>query len=183
MNMVTARPDESMLADATDAEKAVLGDLMRFQQFETGYQAIQGTKPQTLAFALTDSPAGLCAWILEKFWTWSDHGDDLWADVDLDTFCTNLMLYWVTETVGSAARIYHEFQQAEQRATATGVTVPTAGAIFPAEIYRASRRWAEAHFNVTHWSEFDRGGHFAAVEEPDLLLGDIRSFFGGLESS
>ena len=177
INMVTAPPSEEMMADMTGAEQAILGELLHFQTHETGYQAIQGTKPQTLAVGLTDSPVGLCAWILEKFWTWSDHGDDLWADVDKDRFCTNLMLYWLTDTVGSAARIYHEFQQHEQRVLADGVEVPTAGAIFPKEIYKASRRWASAKFNVTHWSEFDRGGHFAALEEPDLLVGDIRSFF------
>lgn len=182
INMVTAPPNEELMADMTPAEQAVLGDLLHFQTHETGYQAIQGTKPQTLAVGLTDSPVGLCAWILEKFWTWTDHGDDLWADVDKDTFCTNLMLYWLTDTVGSAARIYHEFQQAEQRQLAVGVEVPTAGAIFPNEIYRTSRRWAEARYNIVHWSEFDRGGHFAAVEEPDLLVRDIRSFFGSLDT-
>ena len=170
------------MADLTEAEQAVLGELLHFQTFETGYQAIQGTKPQTLAVGLTDSPVGLCAWILEKFWTWSDHGDDLWTDVDKDRFCTNLMLYWLTDTVGSAARIYHEFQQAEERALAIGVEVPTAGAVFPKEIYKASRRWASTRFNVTHWNEFDRGGHFAALEEPDLLIGDIRSFFADPET-
>ena len=176
LNMVPARPTAELMADATDAEKEVVAATRHFQAEETGYQSIQGTKPQTLAYALTDSPAGLCAWIYEKFHSWSDRaGGDVFNTHDRDRFCTNLMLYWLTNTAGSAARIYYEQRHLGGK-QAENVTVPTAGAIFPADIYRSSRRFTEAHFDVVHWTEFDTGGHFAALEEPALLQADIRSF-------
>lgn len=178
INMVTSRPTPELMEDATPQEQEAVAALMHFQAEETGYQAIQGTKPQTLAFAHADSPAGLAAWILEKFHTWSDRGgpDGNVFDVhSRDAFCTNLMLYWLTNTAGSAARIYYEHRTNDRR-MASAVEVPMAGAIFPAEIYRSSRRFAEAIFNVVHWSEFDRGGHFAAMEQPDTLMADLRSF-------
>ena len=177
LNMVTTRPNPELMESATPAEQEIVADLMRFQAEETGYQQIQGTKPQTLAYALTDSPAGLAAWIYEKFHTWSDLGEHgtVFDTHDRDTFCTNLMLYWLTNTAGSAARIYYEHLH-NSRKLAVKVTVPMAGAVFPAEIYRSSRRFAETIFDVVHWSEFDRGGHFAALEQPDALTADLRSF-------
>lgn len=176
LNMVTSRPVPELMEQLTPQEKEVVADLKHFRAEETGYQAIQGTKPQTLSYALTDSPAGLCAWIYEKFHTWSDRqGGDVFATHDRDRFCTNLMLYWLTNTAGSAARIYYE-QQHGGNGIPTRVEVPMAGAIFPSEIYRSSRRFAEAQFNVVHWSEFEVGGHFAALEQSDLLTADIRSF-------
>jgi epoxide hydrolase len=178
LNMVVAPPTPELLEDATDDERERFASLLHFQAEETGYQEIQGTKPQTLAYALTDSPAGLCGWILEKFRTWSDCGGDVFSVHDRDRFLTNVMLYWVTGTAGSAARIYHEFRHADGRQTATRVAVPTGVADFPGEIYRASRRWAETRFDVVHWSTWERGGHFAALERPDDLLADIRGFLG-----
>ncbi len=176
LNMVPSRPTPELMNDATPAEQDAVQSMMAFQAEEIGYMAIQGTKPQTLAYALTDSPAGLCAWIYEKFHTWSDRaGGDVFSVHDRDRFCTNLMLYWLTNTAGSAARIYYERQHSDH-GFATDVSVPMAGAIFPEEIYRSSRRFAEATFNVVHWSEFDRGGHFAALEQPEVLLADLRSF-------
>lgn len=176
LNMVTSRPVPELMEQLTPQEKEVVADLKHFRAEETGYQAIQGTKPQTLSYALTDSPAGLCAWIYEKFHTWSDRqGGDVFATHDRDRFCTNLMLYWLTNTAGSAARIYYE-QQHGGNGIPARVEVPMAGAIFPSEIYRSSRRFAEAQFNVVHWSEFEVGGHFAALEQSDLLTADIRSF-------
>lgn len=176
LNMVAPRPTPELMEAATPAEQETVAALRHFQAEETGYQAIQGTKPQTLAFALTDSPAGLCAWIYEKFHSWSDRqGGDVFAAHDRDRFCSNLMLYWLTNTAGSAARIYYEHQHGGNR-FASQVTVPMAGAIFPAEIYRSSRRFAEQQFNVVHWSEFDTGGHFAALEQPDVFSTDVRSF-------
>jgi microsomal epoxide hydrolase len=176
LNMVPARPTAELMANATDAEKEAVAATRHFQAEETGYQAIQGTKPQTLAYALTDSPAGLCAWIYEKFHTWSDRaGGDVFSTHDRDRFCTNVMLYWLTNTAGSAARIYYEHLHLGAR-QAKDVSVPMAGAIFPAEIYRTSRRFAAEVFNVVHWSEFDAGGHFAALEQPEALITDLRSF-------
>ena len=178
LNMIVAPPTPALLDDATDDERAKFAALLQFQGEETGYQEIQGTRPQTLAYALSDSPAGLCGWILEKFRTWSDCDGDVFSVHDRDRFLTNVMLYWLTNTAGSAARIYYEFRHVDGRQTATSVPVPMGGADFPGEIYRASRRWAEERFDVRHWSTFERGGHFAALERPDDLLGEIRSFLG-----
>lgn len=176
LNMVTARPTPELMEDATPQELESVAALTHFQSEETGYHAIQGTKPQTLSYGLTDSPAGLCAWIYEKFHSWSDRqGGDVFAAHDRDRFCSNVMLYWLTNTAGSAARIYYEHQHGGRRFP-RDVNVPMAGAIFPAEIYRTSRRFAEAQFNVVHWSEFEVGGHFAALEQPGLLMTDVRSF-------
>lgn len=177
LNMVTTRPTPELLENLSPEESAALADLQHFQTEETGYQAIQGTKPQTLAYALTDSPAGLCAWIYEKFHTWSDRGEggNVFDAHDRDAFCTNVMLYWLTNTAGSAARIYYEHRRSERK-IARSVSIPMAGAIFPAEIYRSSRRFAESVFEVAHWSEFEHGGHFAALEQPEVLMADIRSF-------
>jgi microsomal epoxide hydrolase len=176
--MVVAPPTPELLEDATDDERAAFAALLQFQANETGYQEIQGTKPQTLAYALADSPAGLCGWILEKFRTWSDCGGDVFAVHDRDRFLTNVMLYWVTNTAGSAARIYYEFRHADRRETPARVPVPMGAADFPGEVYRASRRWAEARYDVRHWSTWDRGGHFAALEHPEAILDDIRRFLG-----
>lgn len=177
LNMVTSRPTPELMADATPAEQEAVAALMHFQAEETGYSAIQGTKPQTLAFSHADSPAGLAAWIYEKFHTWSDRGEDgsVFDVHGREAFCSNVMLYWLTNTAGSAARIYYEHQH-NGRKMAAEVTVPTAGVIFPAEIYRSSKRFAESIFNIVHWNEFDRGGHFAAMEVPDVLMADVRSF-------
>lgn len=177
INMVTSRPTPELMSDATPAEQEAVAALMHFQAEESGYQAIQGTKPQTLAYSHADSPAGLMAWIYEKFHTWSDRGEDgcVFDAHDRDAFCTNVMLYWLTNTAGSAARIYYEHLHNDKK-MASEVTVPMAGAIFPAEIYRSSRRFAESVFNVVHWSEFEQGGHFAALEQPEALMVDLRSF-------
>lgn len=177
LNMVIATPRDEHLADATAEEQQLLERLGRFQAEETGYQAIQGTKPQTLAYALHDSPTGLCGWILEKFRTWSDCDGDVFSVHDRDRFLTNVMLYWLTGTAGSAARIYYEFR-AEGGRMPERVPVPTGVADFPAEIYRPARRWAEERYDVRHWTTFERGGHFAALERPGDLLADLRTFFG-----
>lgn len=176
LNMLPLVPTEELMADITDAEQGLLLAAMGFQGAETGYQSIQGTKPQTLAFAHADSPSGLLAWIYEKFRTWSDCDGDVFSSHDRDRLLTNVCLYWLTNTAGSAARIYYEFDHADGRALATKVTVPTAVADFPKEMYRCSRRWAESVYNVIQWSEFDEGGHFAALEQPESLVQDIRAF-------
>ncbi|MFG2788035.1 epoxide hydrolase family protein [Streptomyces sp. NPDC048419] len=145
----------------------------------TGYAILQSTRPQTLAYALADSPVGQLAWIVEKFQEWTDSQLLPEEAVDRDRMLTNVMLYWLTGTAGSAARIYYE------RAHATGrqalptepSAAPTALAVFPAEPQLPLRHKAERTENLVRWTEFDRGGHFAAMEEPDLLVGDVRAFF------
>lgn len=146
--------------------------LDRFRGELGGYMAIQTTRPQTPAFGLADSPAGQLAWIAEKFQEWTEHG------VDRDRMLTNVSLYWLTNTADSAAQIYWEFAHAwsmpERSPTPTGV------AVFPYDIAPPVRRLAERTDRITHWTEFGHGGHFAAMEQPEALVGDVRAFFRSL---
>jgi pimeloyl-ACP methyl ester carboxylesterase len=145
----------------------------------TGYFHVQSTRPQTLSYALTDSPVGQLAWIVEKFQEWTDSQRMPEEAVDRDRLLTNVMLYWLTGTAGSAGRIYYERAHAPvggARPTEPS-TAPTALALFPAEPQLPLRHKAERTENLVRWTEFDRGGHFAAMEEPDLLVGDVRAFF------
>ncbi|PWI13426.1 epoxide hydrolase [Streptomyces sp. Act143] len=145
-----------------------------------GYAILQSTRPQTLAYALTDSPVGQLAWIVEKFQAWTDSERYPEEAVDRDRMLTNVMLYWLTGTAGSAARIYYERGHARGERVARPAepsAAPTAVAVFPAEISIPLRRHAERTENIVRWTELDRGGHFAAMEEPDLLVADVRAFF------
>jgi microsomal epoxide hydrolase len=181
LNMVVAGPP----AGAANPMEGVAPDEMEglaamgeFQKKETGYQQIQGTKPQTLGYALNDSPTGLAAWIVEKFRTWSDCGGDVERRFSKDDLLTNIMIYWVTETINSSVRLYCETMRVGRFAPAgQKVMVPTGCAIFPKELFRPPRRWAEAQYNVVQWTRFASGGHFAALEEPAALVEDVRSFF------
>ncbi|PCR91603.1 epoxide hydrolase family protein [Natrinema ejinorense] len=147
-----------------------------FRDGETAYHEIQATKPQSLAYGLTDSPAGLAGWIVEKFRTWSDCDGDLDAHFDRDRLLDNLSVYWLTETINSSMRIYYETDVGA--ATPESVDVPTGHARYPAEVYKTPRAWAEAVYDIRHWSEMPEGGHFAAMEVPDLFVDDLRSFLG-----
>jgi epoxide hydrolase len=160
-------------AEFTDSEKRRLEARARFLREGTGYGMIQSTRPQTLSYALTDSPAGQLAWIAEKFHEWSDASHR----PDRDHVLTNVTLYWLTRTAGSSARLYYEAAAAGRSGPEPALTVPTGVAVFPHDIGPPVRRFAERDNNIVHWSEFDRGGHFAAMEVPDLLVGDIREFF------
>ena len=172
--------DPAELADLTEAEQARLGLMEHFNNEMSGYAMIQGTRPQTLAYGLTDSPAGQLAWIVEKFKEWTDPIKDLPEDaVDRDQMLTNVTLYWLTATAGSSAQLYYEgFHSGQWGEPQERSMTPTGVAVFPGDI--SIRRIAERENNVVHWSEFDRGGHFAAMEAPDLLVGDVRKFFRGL---
>lgn len=147
-----------------------------FFENERGYFLIQSTKPQTVGYGLNDSPAGLAAWIVEKFRSWCDCDGNVEKKFSKDELLTNITIYWVTDTITSSARIYYENQRA---AALQGgrVAVPMGCALFPKEIVVPPRRWVEARDNVTWWTEMPRGGHFAALEEPELLVDDIRGFF------
>ena len=144
---------------------------------EGAYGAIQGTKPQTLAYALNDSPVGLLAWILEKFWAWSDHGDDLWETFDRDDVLANVTLYWLTAKVLSAARTYYEARQEPPEQPSGRIETPTAYARYPAEPWAVPRSAIERSYNLVRWTELDRGGHFAALEQPELFADDVSAFF------
>lgn len=177
LNMpIASRPKEA--PPLTDEEKADLAAMARFQAEESGYALQQATKPQTVGVALNDSPAGLLGWIVEKFRTWSDGGGDLETVLDRDALLTNAMLYWVTGTAASSARLYRECKHGGLwDEPAEHVPVPTGVARFPKEILRYPRSWVERQYNVTRWTAMPRGGHFAAMEQPDLLVDDVRSFF------
>jgi len=151
----------------------------RTEAFAEGsaYQEIQGTKPQTLAYGLNDSPAGLAAWIVEKFQGWTDNDGTPDSAIDRDAMLTNVTLYWVTQTISSSTRIYYESRHAPTTRPVRFVEVPTAGAIFPKEIYFTPRAWAESRYNIVRWTVMPRGGHFAALEQPELLVDDVRAFF------
>jgi len=167
-------PNEGVTAAELERTRA----RQTFFDTERGYFLEQSTKPQTIGYALDDSPAGLAAWIVEKFRSWSDVNGNVEQKFTKDELLTNIMLYWVTQSGASSARIYYENQRAKP--PQGRVQVPTACAVFPKEISIAPRRWVEAQYNVTRWTEMPRGGHFAAMEEPTLLAEDIRAFFGTL---
>jgi microsomal epoxide hydrolase len=179
-----AVPRDRSAAGATLApdERAYLEELDHWMREETGYQAIQGTKPQTLAYGLTDSPVGVAAWIVEKFRTWSDCGGDLERRVDRDTLLTNVMLYWVTGAINSSFWPYYARNHSPWPITAQRpVVAPSAYASFPAEILHPPRAWVtRVYTDLRRWTEMKSGGHFAALEEPDALAKDVREFFRSL---
>ena len=179
LNLLAVRRDPKMVENPNAEEKAFLADLAHWLKEETGYQAIQGTKPQTLAFGLTDSPAGLAAWIAEKFRTWSDCGSVPEHAVSRDELLANVSLYWFTGAIGSSfwpyhARLHGPWPIPEGQT----VDVPTGYAAFPKEIVRPPRSLAEKTYtDIRRWSLMPKGGHFAALEQPELLAREIREFF------
>ena len=168
----------------SDAERAYLDRRQRWDNVERGYSSIQSTKPQTLAYALTDSPAGLAAWLLEKWRSWSDSGGDLDACISREFLLTLLTVYWVTSTMASSVRDYYDNRWFNDPiAPNERVTVPTGVALFANEFLAEGtppREWAERLYDVRRWTPMPRGGHFAAVEEPELLARDIAAFFAEL---
>jgi len=165
-------------SELDDAERELVARLQAWDAAEGAYSHLQRTKPQTLAASLNDSPAGLASWMLEKFHAWGDVGerpDGVFARFGLDDLCTNLTIYWVTQTAGSAFRIYYETMRnmSMNKAPVRKIDIPTAVAIFPRDMVPAPRVFAERVFNVQQWTEMPEGGHFAAMEKPDLLAADI----------
>jgi epoxide hydrolase len=169
--------DPAEMAALTEAERARLAVMEKWQQQSSAYMQVQGTRPQTIGQALTDSPSGLLAWIVEKFQEWTNPAALLPEDaVDRDRILTDVSIYWFTATAGSAAHTYFErFNDPAMWMPQERSTVPTAVAVFPTDI--SIRAFASKSSNVVRWSEFGRGGHFAALEAPDLLTADIREFF------
>ena len=172
--------DTEVMAALTDAERARLEGMRRWQRELGAYMQLQGTRPQTIAAALHDSPVGQLAWIVERFKDWTDPAAELPEDaVDRDRILTDVSIYWFTGTAGSAAHTYYErFNDPAMWAPRERGTVPTGVAVFPTD--HSVRPLAERVHNVVHWAEYRRGGHFAALEAPDLMVADIRAFFGGL---
>jgi pimeloyl-ACP methyl ester carboxylesterase len=168
--------------DLTEAEKKHLEAGKKWQETNRGYAAIQETRPQTLAYGLNDSPAGLAAWIVDLFRSWCDcaGSGDVEKCFSKDELLTNLMIYWTTETIDSASYLYYEMMlTTAKKGTEKKIETPTAVAIFPKDIVPAPKEFAERFFNLERWTEMPRGGHFAALEEPKLLADDLREFFSG----
>jgi pimeloyl-ACP methyl ester carboxylesterase len=158
--------------------RSYLDELRAWADLEGGYSHLQATKPQTLSYALNDSPIGLAAWIVEKFRGWSDCGGKLESVFTRDELLTNVMIYWVTETLNSSTRLYYETrEQPLQLSPVNRVEPPVAMAVFPKEIPIPPRALAEQGYNIQRWTLMPRGGHFAAMEQPGLLAQDIREFF------
>jgi microsomal epoxide hydrolase len=181
LNMMVGYPADpgNPLAGLNDDDLAYVEWKRGYDANESGYQLIQGTKPQSLAYGLTDSPAGLAAWVVEKFKTWSDCGDDIEASYTKDQLLENIMLYWVTGTINSAMRMYYEsIGPGRLAAPSSGrIETPTGHTQFPAEIRRTPRAWAEQMFNIVYWNKVAAGGHFAAFEQPALFVDEVRTFF------
>ena len=161
----------------SEAEQGYLEAGRRWQMEEGAYALIQSTKPQTPAYALNDSPAGLAAWIVEKFRSWSDCDGEVEKRFTKDELLANVMIYWATETINSSFRVYYETQHNPPEHLSEYIRVPTGVAIFPKDLVPAPREFAERFFEVQRWTEMPRGGHFAAMEEPELLAEDLRAFF------
>ncbi len=163
----------------TDQEQTRLAERKDAMKEGTGYQQIQGTKPQTLGYGLHDSPSGLAAWITEKFHSWTDCDGSIENSISKDELLTNIMIYWVTGTITSSTRLYYESRHTDNKMEGK-IETPTGCAIFPGELYIPPRAWAEEMYNIQHWSTMEKGGHFAAMEQPELLVEDLREFFGKL---
>ncbi len=180
--MMAVSRDPAAFPDPTEEERLYLSELARWLREETGYQWIQGTRPQTLAFGLTDSPIGLAAWIVEKFRAWSDCGGDVESAISRDRMLADITLYWFTGAIGSSFWPYYARLHGSSILPAgERISVPTGYAQFPREILRPPRLAAERVFtDIRRWSIMPRGGHFAALEQPELLAGEISAFFRDL---
>ena len=174
LNMIIAfpGPDDGEL---TEAEQAAMASVTYYNDWDSGYSKEQSTRPQTIGYALVDSPAGQCAWILEKFWAWTDTSGDPIGAIGADPILDNIMLYWLPRTAASSARMYWE---SFAKLAFDPVSVPMGGSVFPKEIVRGSRRWASRQFqDIRYWGEPTVGGHFAAFEQPEVFVNEVRAFF------
>ncbi len=177
--VVVPRPNDS--TEPTPEEAEALAALAAWRRDGVGYQEIQGTRPQSLGYGLEDSPAGLAGWIVEKFRAWSGGDDAALRSFRRDRLLDNITLYWVTGTATSSTRLYWEMRQVGRSALPhQRIEVPTGIACYPDELTRFPRPWVEARYDVTHWVEQPRGGHFAAMQVPDLFVDDVRAFFATL---
>ena len=175
LNLVSARPDPASMDDLTDLEKRGIAGLKHYQDWDSGYSKEQSTRPQTLGYGLVDSPVGQMAWILEKFWAWTDCNGHPENALTRDEMLDNIMLYWLTASGASSARLYWESFGARR---VGDVAIPTGCSIFPKEIVLCSRRWAEQRYkNIVYWNELEKGGHFAAFEQPELFVNELRKCF------
>lgn len=180
LNMLMFQPTAQERADATPHEQKMLDDAQRYEQQFSGYFKLQGTRPQSIGFSLADSPVGLAAWIYALFQDVSDSGGDVESSFELDAIIDDIMLYWLPNTGASSARLYWETMQAMRHGGMPDapMTTPAGISMFPGEQLRLSRRWAERRFsNLVHFNEPERGGHFAALEQPALFVDEVRATF------
>lgn len=162
----------------SDDERQRLSQSRARMKDGTGYQAIQSSKPQTLGYGLNDSPVGLAAWITEKFEHWTDPGQPFEQSMTQDQLITNILIYWLSGNITASTRLYYESAHSEAELFAEGkIEIPTGHAVFPGELYLPPRAWAEQLYNIQHWTLMPKGGHFAALEVPELLAADLRAFF------
>ena len=175
INMVSVKPDPATMNDLTEQEQDSLVGRKHYKNIDSGYSKIQSTKPQTIGYALTDSPVGQAAWILEKYWAWTDANGDPENILSKDEMLDNIMLYWCTASAASSARLYWEsFNNPSQKE----ISLPVGCSVYPEDIFRSSRRWAAQTFkNLIYWNEPEKGGHFAAFEQPELFVDEIRHCF------
>jgi microsomal epoxide hydrolase len=162
----------------TDADRDALAWRNAFVAANTAHRNVQGTVPDSMTMAQNDSPAGLAAWIVSKFRIWGDCDGDIESVFDRDALITNLMFYWLPGSIASAARLYVETRN-DPLTRGGRVEVPVGVAAFPIDTWKAPRSWVEPHYTLVHWTDMPRGGHFPALEQPDLLLEDVRTFFRG----
>ena len=177
---ISAVVDPPLTADSaplSDAEKAYQATAARWEADEGAYEHLQSTRPQTLAFSLADSPAGLASWIVEKFYFWSDHSNDLLRTFSLDMLIDNLMIYWTTGTIGSPMRYYYDSYHLRPKLRASDhVNAPTAICMWPKDLVTAPKAWAERFYNVQQYTHQKHGGHFPGWEAPDEYAQDVRRF-------
>ncbi len=178
INMVMVKPDPSTMGDLSPLEQSALAGIQHYWDHDSGYSKEQSTRPQTVGYGLSDSPVGQMAWILEKYWSWMDcegHPENI---LSKDELLDNIMLYWCTASAASSGRLYWE---SFNNLPLDAVELATGCSIYPKELFRSSRRWAEQRFkNLIHWNEFDKGGHFAAFEVPDVFIQEVRHCFRSL---
>jgi len=178
VNMPIVGPDPDTMNDLTELEQSALAGYKFYQDYDSGYSKQQSTRPQTLGYGLADSPAGQAAWILEKFYQWMDCNGHPENVVTRDELLDNVMLYWLPNAGASSARIYWESFNSGRR---DPVNIPAGCSIFPKEIFRTSERWAKKRFtNLAYFNVLDKGGHFAAFEQPDIFVNEVRACFRSL---
>lgn len=178
LNMPLVFPEQSDFADLTPAEQASVESMGFYQEKDSGYAKQQGTRPQTIGYALADSPVGQAAWIYEKFYAWTDNDGTPESALGRDEILDDISIYWLTNSGASSARLYWESANAFR---AQRLDLPVGASVFPKEIFRPSRRWAERSYpQLIHWNELPKGGHFAAFEQPELFVGELRACFSKL---
>jgi pimeloyl-ACP methyl ester carboxylesterase len=179
LNMPIVAPDMETMSSLTAQEQSALAGMQHYNEWDSGYSKQQSTRPQTLGYALADSPSGQAAWIVEKFWSWTDCGEGPTQHpenvLSRDELLDNVMVYWLGNAAASSARLYWE---SFSRPNLDPITIPVGASIYPKEIFRTSRRWAEKRFlNLAYWNEMPKGGHFAAFEQPEAFVAELRACF------